>query len=130
MNKKESLFLHGMLASGAVLTALTLIFPRIGFLEWITMIPVCAAAFRLCQTDGVSLWRSYRYGFFTVFCFSFTLYHWIVSLYPLDFAGLEGAAGIIVIAVAWVGLSILRATVGGLIYLWLRILHRCGIWAV
>lgn len=121
--------LRGMLASGAVLTAMTLIFPQIGILEWITLIPVCAAAFSLCQTDGVSLWRAYCYGFFTVFCFYFVIYHWIVSMYPLDFAGLEGAAGIIVIAVAWVGLSALRALVGGLMFLWFRLLHRCGIFS-
>lgn len=129
MKKREALLLHGMLASGAVLTALTLIFPQIGFLEWISLIPLCAAAFRLCQTEGVSLWKAYRYGFFTVFCFYFVIYHWVVSMYPLDFAGLEGGAGVIVIAVAWVGLSILRALAGGLIFLWFRLLNRSGIFS-
>ncbi len=127
MRTKEPLLLHGLLAFGAVLTALTLIFPQIGFLEWISMIPVCVAVFRLCKTDGVSLWKAYRYGFFTVFCFYFIVYHWFVSMYPLDFAGLEGAAGVAVIAAAWIGLSILRASVGGLMFLWLRLLDRCGI---
>ena len=37
---------------GAVLTAFTLIFTQIGFLEWITLIPLMIGAYRLCEDDA------------------------------------------------------------------------------
>jgi hypothetical protein len=36
-----------LLLLGAVLTALTLIYPVIGILEWVTMIPILIGAYRL-----------------------------------------------------------------------------------
>ena len=99
MTKREAWILRGFLALGAALTALTLIFPQVGMLEWVTMIPIALALYRLTDR-GVSLWKAYRYGFFTVFVFYFILYHWFVYLYPLDFVGLgNGASVAVVIAV-------------------------------
>ena len=37
-----------LLGGGALLTALTLVFPQAGFLEWVTMVPMLAGAFLLC----------------------------------------------------------------------------------
>ena len=85
MTKREAWILRGFLALGAALTALTLIFPQVGMLEWVTMIPIALALYRLTDR-GVSLWKAYRYGFFTVFVFysfcitgSFTFTRWILS---------------------------------------------------
>ena len=47
MTKREGWILRGMLALGAGLTALTLIFPQIGMLEWFSMIPMAMALYRL-----------------------------------------------------------------------------------
>ena len=108
--KNGKLLLRGMLALGAVLTALTLILPQaLGWLEWLAMIPLCFAAAVVCSDRSFRLRTVYRYGFFTVYCFYFVLYHWFVRLYPLDFVGLDGGAAIVVIVVAWLGLPILHA---------------------
>ena len=96
MTKREAWILRGFLALGAALTALTLIFPQVGMLEWVTMIPIALALYRLTDR-GVSLWKAYRYGFFTVFVFYFILYHWFVYLYPLDFVGLGNGASVAVV---------------------------------
>lgn len=107
---------YALLALGAAFTALTLIFPQIGLLEWLTLIPVALVLFCLSK-QGISLWRAYRYGFFTVFVYYFVIYHWFVYLYPLDFAGLDGAASVAVVLAGWLGLSLLQALPGGLIFL-------------
>lgn len=107
---------YALLMLGAALTALTLIFPQIGLLEWLTLIPVAVAL--LCLSEqGITLWRAYRYGFFTVLVFYFVIYHWFVYLYPLDFAGLDEAASVAVVLAGWIGLSLLQALPGGLIFL-------------
>ena len=105
---------------GAALTALTLILPWIGLLEWVTMIPLCVGLYRLCERDDFSLRRAYGYGFLTVYVFYFFLYNWFVSLYPLDFAGLDNASSAIVVVAGWFGLPILQAVVGGFVFLLYR----------
>ena len=116
-----------MLLIGAVLTAFTLVFPQIGLFEWLTVIPLCAGAYRLCEDKGCTLRRAYGYGFLTVYAYYFVIYHWFVNLYPLDFVGLDNAASALVIAAGWLGLPILQALAGGFVFLMLRVLHRTGI---
>lgn len=123
MTKREAWILRGFLALGAALTALTLIFPQVGMLEWVTMIPIALALYRLTDR-GVSLWKAYRYGFFTVFVFYFILYHWFVYLYPLDFVGLGNGASVAVVLAGWIGLTLLQAIPGGLIFLGFAALCR------
>lgn len=123
MTKREAWILRGFLALGAALTALTLIFPQVGMLEWVTMIPIALALYRLTDR-GVSLWKAYRYGFFTVFVFYFILYHWFVYLYPLDFVGLGNGASVAVVIAGWLGLTLLQAIPGGLMFLGFAALCR------
>ena len=115
------------LLAGAALTALTLILPWIGLFEWVTMIPLCIGLYRLCERDNFSLRRAYGYGFLTVYVFYFFLYHWFVSLYPLDFAGLDNTSSAIVVMAGWLGLPILQAVVGGFVFLLYRLFARTEI---
>ena len=113
---------------GSVLTALTLIFPQaLGLLEWVTMIPLLLALYRLCEDPTCSLKKAYGYGFLTVYIFYFVIYHWITHLYPLDFVGLDELASLAVIAAGWLGLPLLQAVLGGLVFLAFRILHKVGV---
>ena len=98
---------------GASLTALTLIFPQLGIVEWVSMVPLCIGLFLLCKTEECSLKKAYLYGFFTVYVFYFWIYHWFLQLYPLDFVGMDATASAVVIAAGWFGLPILQAVVGG-----------------
>ena len=116
-----------LLTIGAILTGLTLVFPRVGFLQWITMIPLMIGAYRICSDESIRLRSAYGYGFFTVFLYYMVLYHWFINLYPLDFAGLDRAASVVVVIAGWVGLSLLQAIVGGLIFLVFRAIDRTGI---
>lgn len=111
---------------GAVLTALTLIFPQVGLLEWLTMIPMMVGVFRLCEDDSFTLKKAYGYGFLTIYVFYFIIYHWIVNLYPLDFVGMDNASSAVVIAAGWLGLPLLQAVLGGFVFLFFRLLHKTG----
>ncbi len=113
-----------LLILGAVLTAVTLIFPQVGILEWVTLIPIVIALLRLCEDPSFTLKRAYLYGFLTVYVFYFVIYHWVLYLYPLDFVGMDHASSAVVVAVAWLGLPLLQAIVGGLIFLIYRLIQR------
>ncbi len=110
--------------TGALLTGLTLVFPSLGFLEWFTMIPLLIGVFRLCEDEGVRLRKIYLCGFLTVFAYYFMVYHWFCALYPLDFAGLDPIAALVVIAAGWIGLSLLQALPGGLLFLFYGVLCK------
>ena len=112
---------------GVALTALTLIFPKVGFLEWITLVPLFLGAFIYCADSQKGPLRTYFAGFLTVFVYYFIIYHWFLSLYPLDFAGLDNASSVVVVAAGWIGLSVFQAVPGGLIFLIFKLLERRGI---
>lgn len=112
---------------GAALTALTLVFPSLGALEWLTVIPLFLGVFRLCEDPALRARRAYGYGFLTVYVYYLILYHWFIDLYPLDFAGLDELASAAVVAVACLGLPLLQALPGGLIFLVYRAVHKTGV---
>ena len=122
----KKIALPAMLIS-VVLTALTLIFPQIGFLQWFTLIPLFLGVFAYSADTEKSLWRTYLGGFLTVFVYYFVVYHWFLSLYPLDFIGMDNASSVVVVIAGWVGLSVLQAIPGGLIFLIFKLLQRSGV---
>ncbi len=124
MNTEQKTYILPCLIAGGLLTGLTLVFPQLGFLEWLTMIPIFLGAYRLGECETIGLRRTYWYGFLTIFVFYFVIYHWFVYLYPLDFAGMSEAGSLVVILAGWVGLSLLQAIPGGLIFLFFKLLHR------
>ena len=115
------------LVSGAMLTALTLVFPTVGFLEWITMIPLFLGVFWLCDAPKAGWLKCYGFGFLTVFAYYFIIYHWFLQLYPLDFVGLDNGASVAVVLVGWLGLSLLQALPGGLIFVFYRLISKSGV---
>lgn len=112
------------LVIGAFMTALTLVLPVLGFLEWFSMIPLFMGAYRLCESEKCTVKRAYRYGFLTVYAFYFVIYHWIVNLYPLDFIGMDAPSSAAVVAVGWLGLPLLQAIPGGLVFVLFHAMHR------
>ncbi len=128
MERERNYILPYMLV-GAVLTGLTLVLPQIGFLEWLTMIPLFIGVYRLGVSSRHGLWRTYWYGFLTILCFYLVNYHWFVYLYPLDFVGLGHTASAVVVVAGSIGLSLLQAIPGGLIFLLYKLLNRSEVFA-
>ena len=114
-----------LLAISGVLTGLTLVFPQIGFLEWLTLVP--AGIFILSQIDADE-YRArgiYGYGLFFFLSFYVVVFHWFVNMYPLEFIdGMTAWAAIVVVLAGCVGLSLFQALFGGLMFLLLRAVMR------
>ena len=127
MYEKYRKYALPLMLLGVALTALTLIFPKIGFLEWFTLIPFFWGAFAYCADERRGLLRTYWGGFLVIFVYYFITYHWFLSIYPLDFIGMDNASSAVVVAAGWIGLSALQAIFGGLILLIYKLLQRGGV---
>lgn len=109
---------------GGILTGFTVIFPQFGFAEWVTLIPMFFSFYHLCQNHFVKGKRAYAYGFFAIFSYNLVIYHWFLCMYPMDFVGLTNEESVFVVILGWIGLSLLQALPGGLIFLLYNWLHR------
>ncbi len=106
-----------LLAAGGVLTGLTLVFPVLGLLEWITLIPVGAVLLCRVRESEARLRSLYIDGLVFFYSFYLVCYHWFINLYPLEFVeGMTKGGALVVVAVAWFGLSLLQALMGGLVF--------------
>ena len=96
-----SLFLSG------VLTGLTLVFPEIGFVEWVTLIPVGIFLLKIASDRRYRMRSLYGYGVFFFLCFGCTIFHWFVNMYPLEFIPeMSRGAALAVVLAGCVGLSL------------------------
>jgi len=87
------------LAAG-LLTALPLLFDELFLLPWFSLVPLFCIA--------KSKQSAYRHGLVFSLGYYAVLYHWFCYLYPLDFAGFNKMGSILVVAVAWIGMSLLQ----------------------
>ncbi len=103
------------LALGGVLTGLTLVISDIGFLCWLTLIPMALVLQSSAKKE--SLRSLFGYGFFFFMCFYLVVYHWLLTLYPLDFIeGITSGEALLIVLAGWIGLSLLQSLGGGLLF--------------
>ena len=116
MNERKKIFL--LLLTSGILTGISVAFSKyLGFLEWISLIPLALALNKLRCLENLKLRHAYLYGLFYFECFYAVCFHWFIYLYPLDFTGLNNFYSVIVIILACFGLSFLQALFGGLVFL-------------
>ena len=94
---------------GGALFALTVIFPQIGLLEWIALIPALLSILTLTSDPTVKYRRLYGLGLAFFWPFFAVSFHWFFYMYPLDFAEMSRAASAVVVTVACLGLSLFQA---------------------
>ena len=105
-----------LLPCGAALLALTLIFPKIGFLEWIAAFPALLFLFGKKSPEKRAFGRYYAYGFLFFYTFYLVVFHWFFALYPMDFAGVEKSTALFLVVFFWLGLSLLQAVVAAFVF--------------
>ena len=105
-----------LLLAGALLTGLCVIFPQIGLFEWVALVPACAVILTVTADTGVSYRRLYGMGVAFFQCYFMVNFHWFLYMYPMDFAGLGKAESLVVVFVAWVGLSAFQAVGAALVF--------------
>ncbi len=98
-----------ILPLGGILFALTVIFPQIGLLEWIALIPALLSILTLTADPTVKYRRLYGLGLAFFWPFFAVNFHWFFYMYPLDFADMSRAASAVVVTVACLGLSLFQA---------------------
>ena len=116
-----------LLCVSGLLTALTVVYPTVGFLEWVTLIPAAMALICVADDKEIKLFKVYLYG--TVFFMSYYLviYHWFLYMYPLSFMDVSKGVAILVVTVAWIGLSIFQTLSSSLIFLVFAFIFRSRI---
>ena len=117
-----------LLIFSGLLTGLTLVFTKLGFLEWITMIPTGIVLLVRASDREVRLRSLYSDGFLFFYSYYLVCYHWFVNLYPLEFIdGMTKGGALAVVILAWFGLSLLQALMGGCVFLLAGLLFRCNL---
>ena len=123
---KKTSFLF--LAIGGLLTGLTLVFTKLGFLEWLTMVPVGCVLLLRASDRTQKLSSLYLDGFVFFYAYYLVCYHWFAYLYPLEFVdGMTKGGALAVVILAWFGLSLLQALMGGFVFVFAALLFRCSI---
>ncbi len=115
-----------LILSGLLL-GFTVIFPQIGFLEWIALVPAAAVFFVRASNPAIRLRKIYGMGLLFFLSFLLVTFHWFLYMYPLDFAGMSRPASAVVVMVAWIGLATFQALGAALIVVLFAIASR-GKW--
>ena len=113
-----------LLVAGAVLFALPILFPQLGILQWVALIPSLCAILPEVSDPARRLRGLYGMGFVFFFCFYLPNFHWFLYLYPLDFAGMDNLTSVFVVMLAWVGLSAFQAIGAALLFPLLALMTR------
>ncbi|MBO5305281.1 MAG: apolipoprotein N-acyltransferase [Clostridia bacterium] len=118
-------FRVSLLVGSALLTALTLMLPQyIGLLEWVSLVPFALVTFSFAER-GTPLKKHFLYLLLFFGVYYFAIFHFFVTMYPMEFLGISKLAALGVVAVAWLGLTALQAIPFALAFLALRPLGRC-----
>ncbi len=107
-----------------LLTSLPLIFTKLGFLQWVTIIPAAVILMRRAADRSVKLRKLYGMGVLFFGAYYALSFHWFFYMYPLDFAGLSNAASLAVVLVACLGLGLFQAVQTALVFLLFGIITR------
>lgn len=105
-----------ILLSGLLL-GFTVIFAKIGFLAFVAMIPLAMMLYRRAGAEKYRMRKAYLDGFIFYMSFDIVIFHWFTYFYPLEFAGLTKGEAIVVIALAWIGLSALQSVFSAFVFL-------------
>ncbi len=96
-----------------VITALPYAFPVLWFVPWLSLIPfayiLISYGSELKKRKAYLLGLSFGMGYFGL------TYHWFISFYGMDFLGLESLESVLLVAVCWIGLSLIQALEFGML---------------
>ena len=80
-DKKYKIFL--LLGLSGILTGLTLVFPKVGFIEWLSLVPMALAVYALADGDKLKRRYIYLYGLFFFGVFYVVSFHWFVNIHNI-----------------------------------------------
>lgn len=114
-----------ILAISGLLTGLTIAFPQIGFLQWITIVPAGIVLIKRASIKETKLRSIYFDGLVFFYAYYLVCYHFFISMYPLDFIdGVDNVTAAAVVVIAWFGLSLLQSLFGAFVFWFCALLFR------
>lgn len=117
-----------LLIAGGILTALPVIFPKVGFIAWIGGVPAAVAFMNAARDDSVRLRKMYGYGFAFFMALYSLSFHWFIAMYPLSFVdGMSKPEAMAVVLVATFGLGALQSSFSALFGVLLALAARKGV---
>lgn len=107
INKINPCFLFAL---SGLLLGLSVIFPEIGLLAYVALIPMAYGVYSGIESGRYNkIRRAYLDGFVFFMIYGLVIFHWFIYYYPLDFTGLSRAEAIGVVLLACIGVPTLQA---------------------
>ncbi len=99
-----------ILSLSGVLLGLAVIFPEIGLLAYVALIPLALVIYERAR-DGkyLKMKCAYRDGFVFFMSYGIVVFHWFVYFYPLDFTGMSKLEALGIVVLAWLGVPLVQA---------------------
>ena len=116
-----------MIVISGFLTSLTLVIAELGFIEWLSLIPVAIALVLYAEDREIGYKKIYGKGVLFFMCYYLVVYHWFLYMYPLEFAGVSKWAAAVVVLVAWIGLSLIQTIGSALIFVLFIFVYRLDV---
>ncbi len=113
-----------MLMASGLLTGLCVVWPKLGFLQWLSLVPAAMELFGIAEDRSLKLRKAYGAGLLFFMSYYVVSYHWFFYMYPLEFTGIGKGGALAVVLVADLGLSLLQALGGGFVFLTVAWLYR------
>lgn len=105
-----------LLLGGALLMGLVVIFPQVGVLQWVILVPALLVIFTHLSREDVKYRSMYGMGFCFFLVYYTLCFHWFLWMYPLNYAGMSNAASAVVVCLGSVGLAAFQALTAALIF--------------
>ncbi len=107
-----------LICISAVFSALPFTFDFLYPVSWFSFAPLL---FALVKNPPQKIRQMMGYGFLFGFLYYTCIYYWFIWFYPLDYADLNSALSVVVVCLAWFGISLLHGV------LWCVPTIICGI---
>lgn len=98
-----------MLIFSGLATAIPLLFPKLGFFQWFSLIPMAMVLITLAENSKLRPFKAYGLGMIFYMSYYSIIYHWFLYMYPLDFAGLSPAISVVVVLLGCFGIAFVQA---------------------
>ena len=105
-----------LLLIGAALMGLVVIFPQVGILQWVVLIPALLVILTCLSAPNITYRQMYGWGFCFYWVYFTICFHWFLWMYPLDYAGMSNAASAVVVCLGSVGLAAFQAVTAALVF--------------
>ena len=98
-----------LLIFSGLLSALPLIYPQLGALQWVSMIPMGIALITLAEGKKARLFGVYGLGMIFYTCYYSLVFHWLLYLHPLNFSEISDEASLAIAMLGCFGVAFLQA---------------------